>query len=108
MTFIKQRGTAIIVSLFLVGLVAAIALTMMDRLNRDIRRTQLLLQSTQADLYAQGSVDWALDTLRDDWIKQKKEALIDPLPLSSPLSSLKNFQITSTINDAQGLFNLNN
>lgn len=108
MTLTKQRGTAIIVALFLVGLVAVIALTMMARLNRDIRRTQLLLQSTQADLYAQGSVDWALDTLRNDWLNQKKEALIDALPLSSPVSTLKNFQVSSVIDDAQGLFNLNN
>lgn len=108
MILTKQRGTAIIVALFLVSLVAVIALTMMARLNRDIRRTQLLLQSTQADLYAQGSLDWALDTLRNNWMNQKKETLIDRLPLKSPLNIQKNFEISSEIDDAQGLFNLNN
>ncbi len=108
MRFTKERGTAIIVSLFLVALVAAIAVTMMARLNRDIRRTQLLLQSTQATLYAEASVEWAVDTLRYHWLNQKKNELIDVLPLSSPVDLNQNFKIYSTIEDAQGLFNLNN
>src|SRR5689334_18293621 len=97
MRYTKQTGTAIIIALFLVGLVAVIALTMMDRLHRDIRRTQLLLQSMQAGLYAQGSLDWALDSLRDHWLHQKKNEPLDRLPLASPLSTRDTFQIASTI-----------
>ncbi len=108
MSLAKQRGTAIIVALFMVSLVAVIALTMMTRLNRDIRRTQLLLQSTQADLYAQGSLEWALDSLRYAWINHQKNELVDRLPLSSSVDTLKGFQIASVIDDAQALFNLNN
>lgn len=108
MSFTKQRGTAIIVALFLVGFVAIIAITMMERLNRDIRRTELLLQSTQASLYAEASLDWAADTLRSHWHNQKKNELVDSLPLSSPVNVIQDFTISSTIVDAQGLFNLNN
>lgn len=104
----KQQGTAIIVALFLVGLVAVIAITMMERLNRDMRRTELLLHSIQADLYAQGSVIWAIDTLRYHWLNQKKNQLIDNLPQSSPVNIVNHYRISSTIYDAQAGFNLNN
>jgi general secretion pathway protein K len=108
MSLTKQGGTAIIVALFLVGLVAALAITMMERLNRDLRRTELLLQSTQADLYAQGSLAWGLDTLRYHWLNQKKNEVIDKLPLSSPVNTLQQFTVASTLYDDQAHFNLNN
>jgi len=104
----REQGTAIIVALFLVAVVAAIAINMMARLNRDIQRTELLMNSTQANLYAQGSVAWAMDTLINNWLNQKKNMVIDRLPLSSPPNTVNHFQISSTIYDAQAALNLNN
>jgi len=98
----------IIVALFLVALVATMSYVMMSRLARDTRRTELIVRDVQAELYAEGSVLWAKDTLHEDWIKQKKDKLVDPTPIKSPVNERNAFKISSTIMDAQGKFNLNN
>lgn len=104
----QQRGVVIIVALFLVALVATMSYVMMSRLARDTRRSQLIGRDVQAELYAEGSVLWAKDTLREDWIKQKKDKRIDATPIKSPSNEMNGYKISSTIEDAQGRFNLNN
>jgi general secretion pathway protein K len=103
-----QDGSAIIVALFVVALVAAIAVAMMTRIQQDTRRTELLLNSNQAYLYAQGSIIWATDQLINDWKQQKPQQLIDKTPIKSQTQTINNASVESTIYDAQGLFNLNN
>lgn len=104
----SQQGVVIVVALFIVALVATMSYVMMSRLARDTRRTELIVHDSQAELYAQGSILWAKDQLRNDWIKQKKDKRIDELPLKSPVNNVNGYSIISTINDAQGKFNLNN
>ena len=104
----SQQGVVIIIALFIVALVATMSYVMMARLARDTRRTELILHDAQAGLYAQGSILWAKDLLRNDWIKQKKNKRVDELPIQSPANDMNGYTITSTINDAQGRFNLNN
>ncbi len=104
----KQRGAAIIVALFVVALVAAAAIAMIERLRTDIRRTELILNATTADFYAQGSVIWAIDQLNRDWDNAKNNAVIDFAPIKSPLDHQNGATIFSVIYDAQGFFNLNN
>lgn len=103
----KQFGAAIILALFVTALVAAAAVAMITRLQSDIRRTELMLQAQQVDFYARGSVAWAMDELRNDWIKQKPNHLIDRTPIQSS-NKIHNMTIRSTIYDAQGNFNINN
>ena len=67
----------IVVALFLVALVAAMSYTMMARLARDTRRSELIMHDVQAELYAEGSVLWAKDSLRENWIRQKKDKRVD-------------------------------
>lgn len=98
----------IVVALFIVALVAAMSVTMMSRLARDTRRVELIVHDTQAELFAEGSVLWAKDTLRKNWISQKKDKLIDVLPIVSPVNNVNGYAISSVIRDAQGRFNLNN
>jgi general secretion pathway protein K len=98
----------IVVALFIVALVATMAYVMMARLARDTRRTELIVHDAQAGLYAQGSVLWAKDTLRNNLMNKKKDKLVDVLPIKAPVSTLNGYTITSTIKDAQGRFNLNN
>ena len=98
----------IVVALFIVALVATMSYVMMARLARDTRRTELILRNNQAELYAGGSVIWAKDYLRNDWIKQKKDKRIDELPIKSPVNEVNGYSISSTITDAQGRFNINN
>lgn len=104
----RQCGVVIVVALFIVALAATMAYLMMSRLERDTRRTTLLLRYTQADFYAQGSVAWAIDQLRNNWERQKANKLVDEIPIQSPENEIKGYQISSTIYDMQARFNLNN
>jgi len=104
----KQQGMVIVVALFIVALVAAMAYSMVARLERDTRRTTLILRDTQAEFYAQGSLAWAMDTLRNNWEKKKLNQIVDTIPQQSPVNTVKGYAITSTIYDMQSRFNLNN
>ncbi|MFZ2315920.1 MAG: type II secretion system minor pseudopilin GspK [Gammaproteobacteria bacterium] len=104
----SQEGVVIVVALFIVALVATMSYVMMARLERDTRRTTLLVRDTQAALYAQGSIAWAMDQLRDDWVKKKPNQLVDNTPIQSPENEANGYRIKSTIYDMQGRFNLNN
>ncbi len=103
----KQEGIAIVIALFIVALVATMAYVMMERLARDTRQTTLILRDTQAELYAQGSIAWAMDQLSKDWIRQKNNQLIDATPIKSPVDVKQGYKISTTIYDMQARFNLN-
>lgn len=104
----QQRGVVIVLALFIVALVATMAYLMLERLERDTTRTRLILRSTQAALYAQGSVAWAMDQLRNDWEQKKPDQVIDQMPMMLPRSEMNGYTISSTIDDMQGRYNLNN
>jgi general secretion pathway protein K len=104
----SERGVVIVVALFIVALVATLSYMMIARLERDIRRTDLLLHTIQAELYAQGGIMWAIDQLNNNWEKQQKDQLIDKLPQRSPTNTVQGYQIVSTLYDMQGRFNINN
>ena len=104
----REQGVVIIMALFIVALVAAMAYVMMARLARDTMRTQLIVRTTQAEFYAQGSLAWAMEQLRNNWEKQRPNQIIDVTPIQSPLSEVNGYRISSTIYDAQSRFNLNN
>lgn len=103
----KQRGTAIIVALFVVALVAAAAIAMIDRLRIDMRRTELLLNNTRANFYAEGSIAWAKDQLVNDWKLQQTGRIIDHTPIQSPVNDANDAKVFSIIYDAQANFNIN-
>lgn len=104
----QQRGAAVIVALFVMALAAAAAVAMMARLHIDIRRTELLLNSTQADLYAQGSVLWAIEKLNNNWQQKKPNQVVDKTPILSKVETQQGYTISSSIEDMQAYFNLNN
>jgi len=103
----KQQGVVIVVALFIVTLIATMAYVMMARLERDTRRSQLILRNTQAEFYAQASVSWAIDLLRTNFEKKKPNTLIDVVPTTSPKNKENGYQIKSTIYDMQSRFNIN-
>lgn len=80
---------------------------MMSRLERDTRRTTLLVRNTQAETYALGSIAWAMEQLRGNWEKQKPNQLIDQMPIKTA-KEMNGYQINITINDMQARYNLNN
>lgn len=104
----RQQGVVIVVALFIVALVAAMAYVMMARLARDTQRTAMILRNTQASMYAQGSIAWAMQVLRDDWEQRKPNQITDPMPIVSPMNEENGYKIMSIIEDAQGRFNVNN
>lgn len=97
-------------ALFVTSLVAIAAIAMITRLQIDIHRTELLLNAMQANLYAQGSLDWAMEQLKDDIKKSKSHPnqLIDATPIHSPIQKINGMTVASIIYDAQGRYNLNN
>jgi general secretion pathway protein K len=106
----RQQGVVLLVALFIVALIATMSYLMMSRLERDTRRISLLLRNTQAEYYAQGSIAWAIDALRTNWLKQqgKQNKLIDLIPMKSPINEMNGYKIESTIYDMQSKYNLNN
>jgi len=104
----SQQGVVIIMALFIVALVAALSYVMMARLDRDTTRTRLLLRDTQAEFYAQGSLQWAINQLQDNVEKQKPDQLTDVLPIKSPVNEVNGYKISGVIDDMQSRFNLNN
>lgn len=104
----RQQGVVIVVALFFVALVVTMAALMYSRLERDTRRTHLLLRNTQAEFYAQGSIAWAMDQLRIDAEKQKPDIRVDAIPIQSPVNEMNGYKVFSVINDMQARFNLNN
>ena len=105
---ISQSGTAIVVALFVTALVAAAATAMIEHLSIDTRRTELILNNNQANLYAQGSVAWAMDQLINDLNQKQSSRVVDRTPIISPNNTINNATISSVIEDAQGRLNLNN
>lgn len=103
-----QQGVVIVVALFIVALVAVMAFAMMSRLERDTKRTSLILRNAEAEYYAQGSVAWAIDQLRNNWEKKQANKLIDVLPICSPVLNVNGYKIFSTIEDMQSRLNVNN
>ena len=104
----RQQGVVIVIALFVVGLVATMSYVMLARLARDTERTAYITRNTQAALYAQGSIVWAMDQLRNDWLKQKPNRVVDEIPIKSPVNEVDGYKISSTIYDMQARFNINN
>lgn len=104
----QQQGMVIVVAMLIVALSATLAYFMITRLDRDIYRSRLILNDAQAAFYAQGSVIWAMDQLRNNLLKRKVKHLVDVIPIKSPENVVNQYHISSVIYDMQAKFNLNN
>lgn len=104
----NQRGVALITALLIVALATAAGVALATRQHIDIRRSENMLTTDQALLYARGGEAWAMailardrkdndiDNLNEDWAKR-----IPPLPVDGG-------SVSGYIEDMQGRFNLNN
>ncbi len=104
----RQKGTAIVVALFVTALVAAAAVAMIEQSRIHMRQTELILNDRQAELFLQGSVDWAAHQLIINWQQRQPQQVIDRTPIQSSVNEVSGAKISSIILDAQGFFNLNN
>jgi general secretion pathway protein K len=103
----RQQGVVIVLALFIVALIAVMSYTMIARVERDTRRTTLILRDTQAEFYAIGSIAWAIDKLNHDWEQKIPEKVVDDVPIKSPVNEVNGFEIASVIYDMQSRFNIN-
>jgi general secretion pathway protein K len=104
----RQKGAVLVIALFFVALIVTMATLMMSRLERDTRRTGLLLHAVQAEFYALASVDWAKEQLRSNLNRQKPEMPVDNFPIESPVNEVNGYSISSKIIDMQSRININN
>jgi general secretion pathway protein K len=103
----SQRGSAIIIALFVTSLAVIAAVNMLARGSIETRRTMLMLNADQASLYAQGSVEWAKELLKNNLKQQKTGRLVDIFPMQTT-DTINGSKIVSSIEDMQAYFNLNN
>jgi general secretion pathway protein K len=104
-----QRGVALLVALLVVALAAVLIASLLDRGELTAARTRNQLRSSQAEAYAQGLEAYAANVLQQD---QTSGASIDTsddiwaVPL--PPTPVPGGEITATMSDLNGRFNLNN
>lgn len=105
-----QQGSALISALFIITLVAIAATAMSIRIQMDIYRTRLTIQSDKLYLASEAVSFWAMGELSNKKIsvisKNNDGALIEFPRNSQNLSP--NLVTTGVLYDIQGRFNLNN
>lgn len=108
--FHKERGSALLSALFLMTLVAIAATAMSTRLQLDIYRTRLTLESDRLMLASQAISFWAMDSLLNSNKKLiPKEEGGPVLVYPESLSKLyPNVTMTGSLFDLQARLNLNN
>ncbi len=106
----KNKGSALLSALFLMTLVAIAATAMSTRLQLDIYRTRLTLESDRLMLAVQALSFWAMDSLLNPntKLKQKEEGgavLVYPRSLAKLYPEMT---MSGGLYDLQARFNLNN
>lgn len=109
LSFKRQNGTAIFMALLVVTIVTAIAVMWFAQQKISIWRTQQMLISEQAYLYAQGTVDWGIGILKAK-AKKEPEKTDDEWPKTLPETVIADNQgvISGSMEDYQSRFNVNN
>ncbi len=116
---IQSKGSALIVSLLIVTLVATIATMISLQQQTQIARTSLILNNDRTYLYAKAVENWAIFTLlnnlqqANEQVNSKgntiKDILVDELPKSFDEITVNHaYHIAGHLDDAQSRFNLNN
>lgn len=106
----QSSGSALLSALFLMTLVAIAATAMSTRLQLDIYRTRLSIQSDQAQLASQVVGFWTMDKLVNPLTKMSlldDEGKVLDYP-ASMVNIYPNIKINGRVYDLQARFNLNN
>lgn len=105
---VKNKGAALITALFIMAIVAAAAVFMSLQQAVSIRRTQELIATDQAYLYAESVSAWAMGLLRENAIHAGENDIIDSLPKKFPPFIKNPMTISGNLIDLESRFNLNN
>ena len=104
-----QRGVALLVALLVVALAAVLIAGLLDRGELLAARTRNQLRTTQAEAYAQGLEDYAARVLQqDEQNGANNDTSNDIWAVPLPPTPVPGGEITATMTDLNGRFNLNN
>ncbi len=102
------RGVALITVLLVVFLATTVAATLMQTQQLAIRRSTLVLQNEQAQLYALGAESWASAILSRDAEDSEIDDFGESWAQTPPALPVDGGFIAGELSDLQGRFNLNN
>lgn len=105
---VGESGIAIITVILIVALASSVAAFMAWQQQIWIRQVENLRDQAQAQAISRAAIDWARAILADDarknnvdYLGEKWATVLAPIPV-------ENGQVTGSVTDQQGLFNLNN
>jgi general secretion pathway protein K len=105
----RQRGVALLVALLVVALATVLIAALLDRGELTAARTRNNLRTTQAEAYAQGLEAYAAHVLLQDVANgSSNDTSGDIWAVPLPPTPVPGGEITATMSDLDGRFNLNN
>ncbi len=105
----KQSGVALLTALLVVSLATILAVSLVDHLNYDIRRTENILRMDQAQLYNANAVEFGMSLLQlDREINNEHDTLTEYGDHNLQVYPVAGGQVSAKILDQQGCFNINN
>ena len=105
---IRNRGVALITAMLITALAALVAANLAWDNALDVRRTMVLLYSDQAVQVALGAESWVIGILRQDHEDSQTDHLGEIWAIQLPGFPIDGGDVTGTILDLQGRFNVNN
>jgi len=103
----RQRGVALIVALLVVALATVLIAALLDRGELANARTRNALREMQAESYARGLEDYAAHVLNQD-LQNQNDYSDDIWAIPLPPTPVPGGEISATMTDLNGRFNLNN
>ena len=104
-----QRGVALLVALLVVALATVLIAALLDRGELTAARTRNTLRTAQAEAYAQGLEAYAARVLQQDAQNDSSmDTSNDVWNVPLPPTPVPGGEITATMSDLDGRFNLNN
>ena len=105
----KQKGVALITALLIVSLATILAVSLIDHLHFDTRRTENILRLDQALIYNSNTVDLTRKLLFEDGIANNHDTLVEADIFNTQFQSfpVDGGMVSARISDLQACFNLN-
>lgn len=104
----RERGVAIVMALLVVTLAASGAAYLTWQQHLWLRQAENLAAQSQARTVGRAAIDWARLIMQEDKTKDKIDHLGEVWATSLPPTPVENGEFTGGIEDAQGLYNINN
>jgi len=108
-TTARQHGVALITALLVVALATVLAVSLVEHLYFDIRRTENITRLDQAQLYNSNATEFGMGMLRlDRKSNNEYDTLAEYSDANEQVFPVTGGQVFAKILDQQGCFNLNN